>query len=148
MAKISIKLRTPKQVIEASMRHGAQQVKKRILVLMEVAGTAGMNAARLNGSYLDQTGNLRSSVGYALVEDGKLVKTGEFNQVKNGGEGPQQGRQLAEQIATEFPKGITVVLLAGMPYASALSARGYDVIDSGILTTMRLVPELLKPFKN
>lgn len=130
------------------MRHGAQQVKKRILVLMEVAGTEGMNAARLNGSYLDQTGNLRSSVGYALVEDGKLVKTGEFNQVKNGGEGTQQGRQLAEQIAAEFPKGITVVLLAGMPYASALSARGYDVIDSGILKTMRLVPELLKPFKN
>ena len=130
------------------MRHGAQQVKKRILVLMEVAGTEGMNAARLNGSYIDQTGNLRSSVGYALVEDGKLVKTGEFNQVKNGGEGSQQGRQLAEQIASEFPKGITVVLLAGMPYASALSARGYDVIDSGILTTMRLVPELLKPFKN
>ncbi|MDD4030107.1 MAG: hypothetical protein PHE07_01580 [Bacteroidales bacterium] len=148
MAKVSIKLKTPQRVIDASMRHGAQEVKKRILVLMEVAGTEGMNAARLNGSYMDQTGNCRGSVGYALVEDGKLVKTGEFTQVREGAEGPQSGRQLAEQIASEFPKGITVVLLAGMPYASALSARGYDVIDSGILKTMRLIPELLKPFRN
>ena len=148
MANISIKLKTPKQVIDASMLYGARKIRERILVLFDYAGTEGVNAARLNGSYIDDTGNLRSSVGYSVVEDGKLIKVGEFAQVKDGAEGIEQGQKLAEQIAAEFPKGMTVVLLAGMPYASALSARGYDVIDSGILKTRRLLPELMKPFKN
>jgi hypothetical protein len=48
------------------------------------------------------------------------------------------------QLVSKFPKGIVLIVDAGMHYASYVSAKGYDVIDSAELLAQQLVPEILK----
>ena len=42
------------------------------------------NVARIQGNYSDQTGNLRSSVGFIVADDGEIVQISGFDKVKDG----------------------------------------------------------------
>lgn len=99
-------------------------------------------------NYIDWTANLRSSIGYIVVMDGQPVTVGDFTPVAGsdgtGEEGAQKGREFAISLAPEFPQGITLVLVAGMKYAKYVSAKGYDVIDSGAALARKVVPELIR----
>ena len=44
------------------------------LVLLQAGGEKFIEVARRSGSYKDQTGNLRSSIGYIIAKDGEVVK--------------------------------------------------------------------------
>ena len=99
-------------------------------------------AARTNGSYTDQTGNLRSSVGYVVTRDGVIVASSAFDIVKDGVEGPAKGKSLAADLAAGYPQGYALILVAGMEYAVYVQDKGYDVIDSGVLIADRLINKL------
>lgn len=95
--------------------------------------------------YIDRTGNLRSSIGYVVAIDGKVVEGNRFPRIKGGAEGANEGAAFAADIAArEFPNGVVLVVVAGMNYAAHLSARGYDVLDSSEVLAARLVPQLLQ----
>lgn len=77
--------------------------------------------------YLDQTGNLRSSIGYIVVQDGRTVFESGF---KGTSEGKQEGSNYAHKVAQGLSNSKTyLVWVAGMEYASYVEARGYDVIQ-------------------
>jgi hypothetical protein len=95
-------------------------------------------------NYIDWTANLRSSVGYVVVVEGQVAKMSDFTPVKNGTQGATDGKAFAMQLVSKFPKGIVLIVVAGMHYASYVSAKGYDVIDSAELLAQQLVPEILK----
>lgn len=84
------------------------------------------------GSFNDQTGNLRSSIGYIIVYDGKIVEE-DFNH-GGGPIGQQQGREFAEYQAALNPTGWALITVAGMEYAAFVEAKGYDVITGSTLT--------------
>lgn len=118
----------------------ARYVEKRLQAVRRVlardlmaTGETGKNTAREAHNYLDQTGNLTSSIGYTTVMDGKVVHTGRFEKVKNGDEGIVRGPEYAEQLAKQCPEGAAVILVAGMPYAGHVSNLGYSVLDAGRL---------------
>jgi hypothetical protein len=77
------------------------------------------------------TYNLRSSIGYCLLYEKKVVET-YFPSIIGGTEGEEVGRELAERLAIygDYGDGIVLVLVAGENYASFVQAKGYDVIDS------------------
>ena len=79
----------------------------------------------------DQTGNLRSSIGYLIVQDGKQL-TSDF-QVYNGRgeEGMQNGMTFAQTIAAQYPRGIAVIFVAGMEYAAYVEAIESRVVLAG-----------------
>ncbi len=79
------------------------------------------------GGFWDRSGNLRSSIGYAVIYDGK-VGIEKFEQVKDGAEGVAAGKKLVGELAKEFNKGMVLVVTAGMEYAAAVESKGYDVI--------------------
>lgn len=83
------------------------------------------------GSFNDQTGNLRSSIGYIVVYDGKIVKE-DFNH-GGGPIGKAEGKQFAEYQAALNPKGWALITVAGMEYAAFVEAKGYDVITGSTL---------------
>lgn len=89
-------------------------------------------------NYIDDTGNLRSATGYVVVADGRVWK-GDFE----NGEGGKNARNFANTLARRFPRGIVLVVVAGMNYAFYVSAKGYDVIDSAETMADRLVPQIL-----
>lgn len=107
-----------------------EKADEKILTLLKATGETFVKYAREVHTYEDQTGNLRSSIGYVIVEDGATIFE-DFKESDKGTEkvkGIAKGGQLAEAIALSYSKGIVLIGVAGMQYAAAVEAKGYDVV--------------------
>ena len=109
---------------------------------LERVGQLAVNEARDNGTYLDDTANLRSSVGYVIAKDGVVVRRGAFEAIKDGQEGASGGQAFAEKIATQT-SGLTLIVVAGMHYAIYVETHR-NVLASSQILAEREVPRLLK----
>lgn len=109
---------------------------------LDAIGMECVNNAKNKGDYKDKSGNLRGSIGYAVVLDGKQVA---------GGHG-----EFLKEVIAENPKGIVFILVAGMNYASdvenggyrkvfgkMMNTRAYNVLSSAELLADELINELL-----
>lgn len=135
---------TPPAEIDRYIAGRTEAIKKALVYNLCAIGEQVLNAARLTNSYKDQTGNLRSSIGYVVAVDGEIVQMSSFDVVKNGGWGSKGGKTYAMKLVRDFPKGIVLIVVAGMKYASYVSAKGYDVLDSSELLADKLVPQMLQ----
>lgn len=152
---------TPKGEIDRFLNGVAERMRQALVYNLSDVGEQAVNAARSLPSlprtkkrmpphqpnYIDDTANLRSSIGYVIAEDGKIIGESDFKPVKGGEEGARKGRELAEQLASEHGKGIVLIVVAGESYARYVAAKGYDVLDSAELLAQRLVPQMLKQLK-
>lgn len=88
--------------------------------------------------FANDTGALVSSIGWAISYDGKIVHSGGFtgNGI-NSSVGQSAGREVVADLARG--KGIRLILVAGMPYASYVEAKGFDVTTSGELLAEEMV---------
>lgn len=100
---------------------------------LQESGEYFVRLARESGSYQDQTGNLRSSIGYVIVKDGAVLISN-FQQTANGTEGIATGKRIAATIASGV-KGLVLIGVAGMDYAMHVEAKGFEVISSSGLQT-------------
>lgn len=94
----------------------------------------------------DQTGNLRSSIGYAVFVDGVAVHSA-YEQTLNGSTGVKAGQALAEKVGHET-SGICLVVTAGMNYAVHVESKGRDVITSAEQLAKRELPNMLAKLIN
>jgi hypothetical protein len=124
---------TPIGSIQNYLREQIERREKAIIKTLLYVGEQCVNKAREKGGYNDQTGNLRSSVGYILVKGGNIINVSDFKQEKNGTEGTKDGLSFAKQKAREYNTGIVLIVVAGMNYASCVASNGYDVLDSAEL---------------
>lgn len=136
--------KTPMSEIDDYIEQQIKRITDAMLYNLQYVGERCLNTARQTNSYKDQTGNLRSSLGYVIAMDGKIVHNSTFEIVKDGGDGKKSGIQFAKEIVRQFPEGIVLVVVAGMHYAQYVSATGRDVIDSAELLADKLVPQILK----
>ena len=75
-------------------RYTEQELKRLQTVLirsLQYCGEQVLNKARSTNSYKDQTGNLRSSLGYVVAVDGRVVYQSDFQTVKQGRDGSEKG---------------------------------------------------------
>ncbi len=125
-----------------------RQVQLRIDACIEMLDYVGLQCvreARTARRYTDRTGNLRSSIGYYVLQDGRVVKKGGFEALSGQAtQGPSEGRKFIAEVASEHPSGIVLIVVAGMSYAAYVEARGYNVLDSSEVMAGKLVPQLLK----
>ena len=135
---------TPQEDIDKYLKSSVEELINETIYKLSYIGENVVNTARLSGEYLDQTGNLRSSIGYIISIDGEIIRQGEFNVVKNGKDGTKSGEALAQALA-KTSKGITLIVVAGMHYAIYVSAKGLDVLDSA---EIELEKQLQEQFKN
>lgn len=119
-----------------------QNVKEVLYKTLARVGELAVNEARANGSYMDRTGNLRSSIGYIVVDNGNVVNVGEFNVVKEGEQGARGGEEFARSLVNEI-SGIGLIVVAGMNYAVYVETHR-NVLSSAELLAEREVPSLLK----
>ena len=89
----------------------------------------------------DQTGNLRSSIGYAVFVDGVAVHSA-YEQTLNGATGVIAGQELAEKVGCTTT-GVCLVVTAGMNYAVYVESKGRDVIASAEQLAIRELPIML-----
>lgn len=125
-----------------------KEIADQILSQLSQLGVECVNRARTNGTYTDRTGNLRSSIGMAVYDQGKKIAQSAFESMavapdkKNkipggsGAEGSQAGLTLIEQIAAEYERVYGLAIVAGMEYASDVEYGGeknrkpHDVLAS------------------
>lgn len=123
-------------------------VKNKIQSLIDALVYVGLECvreARLNRRYTDQTGNLRSSVGFCVLYNGRVVKKSAFEAVKSSAtEGSSAGSKFLKSLISENSRGIVLIVVAGMNYAKYVEAMGLNVLDSSELLAKKLVPQLLK----
>ena len=141
---MGIKQVTPQREINNYIDSKLETWRKIIIRNLASVGEQVLNAARSTDSYKDQTGNLRSSIGYVIVEDGQVIDVSNFETVKQGREGSRVGSEYIKSLAEKFRTVIVLLVCAGMNYATYVSANGYDVLDSAELLADRLVPKMLK----
>jgi hypothetical protein len=139
-----IKCLTPDSAIDNYLANLIKRKEQVITRNLCYIGEKCLNEARNNGRYIDRTGNLRSSIGYVVVEDGNIVQISNFSQVKHGKQGSSDGKNFVKRLISKFPKGICLIVVAGMNYATYVSARGFNVLDSSELLAEKLVPQILK----
>lgn len=138
---------TPKGSIDNALAQMMERVRRVLIRRLAYIGEQVVNEGRTRANFKDRTGNLRSSIGYVIAEDGKIVGESSFEPVKGGEEGARKGRSFAESLAREHDKGLVLIVVAGMNYARYVANRGYDVIDSAELLAHKLVPEMIKQLK-
>lgn len=93
--------------------------------------------------YIDWTTNLRSSIGYVVSVDGKVVSKGGFITTGKGEDGAQIGHEQASSLAKQYPGKIALIVVAGMNYASYVTNKGYDVISTAEALAENIVPGIL-----
>lgn len=96
-----------------------------IMDLLQRTGEEFVKIARLEGQYDDWTGNLRSSIGYVIVKDGKIIGKDFKLSEKEGTDkqtGKREGEQLAMDLVRTFTKGYVMIGVAGMKYAVFVEA--------------------------
>ena len=124
-------------------------------VYHSIAGDARMAASLTGGSinltsadgFNDDTGNLRSSIGFIILYDGEIVHT-DFQQSPQGTDkatGVTTGTDYAEKLGLDHLNGWAIITVAGMEYAGYIEALGYDVITGSTLGAQK---KLEKAFQN
>lgn len=101
---------------------------KDLVVAAKLAGASGLNLGSAS-SFTDRTGALRSSIGFIITKNGKIVEQ-DFVDSDNGSDkssGKATGLKYAKQLrGSEL--GYTLIVVAGMQYAVYVEAKGFDVI--------------------
>ena len=100
-------------------------------------------------SWIDRTGNLRSSIGYVIASGGKIIRYSDFSVVKNGTDGPKTGKALAEEIARKYRSEYALVVVAGMNYAEYVEAMDNKVVlASAELFARQQLPNMMQKLKS
>lgn len=128
-----------KRALERRVAVIGEQIIERLQYLGEKAVVVARDQPELIG-YTDRTGNLRSSVGYAIYVDGEIVKQS-FKGDKQ--EGRIEGMGVANDIG-ESTTGYVLVVVAGMEYATYVEATGRDVLTSAEMYAKQNIGRILK----
>ncbi|MCL1654222.1 hypothetical protein M2T28_16480 [Elizabethkingia miricola] len=59
--------------IDRVFKAASENVTNSFLRVLRYVGERAVNEARLNGNYLDRTANLRNSIGYVIVVNGRIL---------------------------------------------------------------------------
>lgn len=117
--------------IDATFKALLAEVDRQLIESLTRVGEEAVKLAKMippERGFKDRTGNLRSSIGYVVLVDGKLVNV-DFAAVKGGHAGVNEGQRLALQVGSKT-EGYALVVVAGMNYAVHVESKGRDVLTS------------------
>ena len=135
--------------IRKELEKKKKEVEDFLIFRFQQIGEECVKIAREQGSYNDITGNLRSSIGYVVLNNGKPVKYGQPKQYNgklgNGAEGAKAAEVLLTKLQAKFPRGMVLIVCAGMNYAAYVeNIHHKDVLASAELKAESLVKQLLE----
>jgi len=138
------------QNLMASVAGDIEMLKDTVIENLAFVGETAVKRARDVGNYEDRTGNLRSSIGYLLVYNGRTIYEGGQKAVSgkigDGTDGVATSQSLLNRIKGELPSdSVVLVVTAGMSYAWYVeNVHHRDVLASAELEADRLVKKLFE----
>ena len=144
---MGIKCTTPKKEIARYSERMLAAYREKVIAVLKYVGDKAVTEARENHWYQNQTGNLESSIGYCIAENGRIIFGGDFEVVKDGHNGAEEGRKFLQRLVEEHSSGLVLIVVAGMEYAAFVEAKNLNVLDSAEQLTERLLPQMIKDIK-
>lgn len=145
---MSIRLVTSTQALDNLFRKATGILFERIQYNLNYLGMQCVKRIRDRSgeeSWYDQTGNLRSSIGYAIYSYGLKQIESSFDSVLGGSEGSQKGRKMVEELASRYSDTYALVVVAAMEYADFVEAiESKDVLASTEIYAKREVGRYLE----
>lgn len=143
---MGIKANFTKEDVKKRFDAFLDEIERKQISRLQQLGEMCLIEARSNKGYMMQTGALLSSTGYEVFVDGVAIHS-QFD-AASGAEseaaarGVKTGQNIAEKIGKET-KGVALVVVAGMNYATYVEARGYNVLSSAEHLAERELPRML-----
>ena len=112
------------------------EIEKAIIAGLFLLGEQCVNHARQHADFMDQTGNLRNSIGYVVLKDGREIGANFTRTAKptasnsTGKDGLKVGADFARSLIAQYGSGYALIVVAGMEYAAAVEAKGKNVLTS------------------
>ena len=148
---MGIRMTTKMSEVNAYLKAEAERIQRLTIRALSYLGEQCVRVARDRApelSWIDQTGNLRSSIGYIITHNGNIVQYSDFKQVKQGSEGAKTGKDFALEIAKQFTSEYVLVVVAGMNYAEYVEARdNKDVLATPELFANKELPKMFERLK-
>ena len=148
---MGIKMTTGMNEVARYLRDEAERVQRLTIRALANLGERCVIEARDRSqqeSWIDRTGNLRSSIGYIITHNGEVVHYSDFRQVRQGSEGTKIGKELAEEIAKRYSHDYVLVVVAGMNYAEYVEAMDNKVVlASAELFAKKELPKMMEKLK-
>lgn len=145
---MGIKLTTSQSVLNSFFESATAIIKQEILTAFAKLGEecdARIRDRSAEESWIDHTGNLRSSIGYAIFDYGRKQFESAFDSIGAGSNGSQEGRQMVADLAKEYSQVYALVVVAAMNYADFVEAKeNKDVLASTELWARSVVDGKLK----
>ncbi|NDV47793.1 hypothetical protein D0T49_12125 [Paludibacter sp. 221] len=135
------KQQTPHTAVSAYLEAEVRKRNKQLIAALVRIGEQAIAIAAASETFRTGSGNLRSSIGYAVVNGGKVEKL-EMVKGGQGSSGANEGRRLLTQLAAEHSQGVSLIVAAGAGYAVYMEASGRDVLTHSELTARKLVQQL------
>lgn len=128
--------------IRRKLQYDVETIEKAIIQRMRKVGEQFIADARNEQTYKDQTGNLRSSIGYFILKGNRVL---DYNLY-----GKSAGIQAAKKALSELPYRDTIRLIgvAGMGYASYVESMGLNVITMQSMVALEDLDKQLKRLEN
>lgn len=129
------------------IKQDIERIRKHNLDTLLYAGEEAINYARQGhpNDWTDQTGNLRSSIGYAVVvENNSVVNKSDFS---GKPEGSSAGNKVLKSAQSVNQGKIRLILVAGMNYATYVERHGRDVLAGAKLKAENVLDDLLRKVK-
>lgn len=131
--------------IKAAIAIYHERIEKAAIYAFKYLAESLVRYAIEKRTYTDQTGNLTNSIGYVITYNGEVEYMGGF--VGFGDKGAQKGMQLADDLAKQDGKSVSIIIVAGMNYAAYVEAKGYNVILPAELKAMTDFPATIERLK-
>lgn len=128
--RIGLEMMTDTKAVAKEMEKAINDaILEKLIEVGERAITIVRLKIKTDGGYDNWTGNLRSSTGFIIYKDGKVVnKNFEASPVgTDKATGLRVGLEKALDTLRES-KGWGIVMVSGMEYASWVESKGYDVL--------------------
>lgn len=139
---------TDTKKLREGLKVKADELTDFLVFRLEQIGVECIKIARKPGTYHDVTGNLRSSINFEVLVNGQPVRQGtteQFDGTQGHGEnGPTEAQKLLNSLHSQYPKGVVLVVVAGMSYAAYVeNIRHKVVLTEAKYEAEKLIKQLL-----
>lgn len=145
---MGIRMTTSASALDAFLQRAARKIQENVLKALSKLGDESVVRIRnrsANESWIDHTGNLRSSIGFAVYEQGSKYMESAFSQVLSGTDGSVKGKKMINDLAKEYSRVYALVVVAGMEYAGEVEAlESKDVLASTKIWATSIVEQRVK----
>ena len=140
---LSFKTGFDTEEIKRNIQDRLDKIEAAIINRLKYTGEEFVKNARTNANFKDHTGNLRASIGYAILKNGERVE-----ESITGGVGGTAATNVISEVGAAFPKGFVLLVVAGMEYAAAVESQSLDVLTSSSLLAEAALKQAIAALNN